>query len=241
MVILGHRGYSGAYPENTLLSFAKAMEYKADGVELDVHLSRDGQMVICHDEDMYRTYGKHMLIRDETLTKMREYDSLGQKMPTLQEVFEILPSDAIVNVELKTNVISYKDLEKHVLDFVRKNNPQRVWLSSFNHSTLKKIREIDANVKVGMLFGEEHLSTLKQSMKLSIEIGVFSYNIPTYAASIEGFDDFVSFAKHNGIKLIFWDSNTVEDFDFAQKHDAYAVITNEVERAVRFFKGEREF
>ena len=241
MVILGHRGYSGAYPENTLLSFQKAIEYKADGVELDVHLSKDGEMVVCHDEDMYRTYGKHALIKDETLNEMREYASMGQRIPTLKEVFEILPTSAIIDVEIKTNIIHYKDLEKNVLSLINDNNPTRVWLSSFNHSSLVKIREIDKNVKLGMLFGEEHLKTLKESMKLSLKIGVFSYNIPTYAASVEGFDDFLIFARSNGVKIVFWDSNTVKDFDFAQKREAYAIITNEVERAVNFFKrGSRD-
>ncbi|WP_051962501.1 glycerophosphodiester phosphodiesterase family protein [Mesoaciditoga lauensis] len=238
MVILGHRGYSGAYPENTMLSFQKALEYKADGVELDVHLSKDGKMVVCHDEDMYRTYGKHAWIKDETLNEMREYESMGQKIPTLQEVFEILPTSAIIDVELKTNVIHYEGLEKGVLDLINANNPERVWISSFNHSSLVKIREMDKNIKLGMLFGEEHLKSLNESMKLSLKIGVFSYNVPTYAAGVEGFDEFLAFAKANGIKIVFWDSNTVEDFDFARKSGAYAVITNEVERAVNFFKGE---
>jgi glycerophosphoryl diester phosphodiesterase len=238
VVILGHRGYSGAYPENTLLSFQKAIEYKADGVELDVHLSKDGEMVVCHDEDMYRTYGKHAWIKDETLSEMREYESMGQKIPTLKEVFETLPDSAIINIELKTNVIHYKNLEKDVLGLINDNNPERVWLSSFNHDTLVKVREMDKNVKLGMLFGEEHLKALKKSMELSLKIGVFSYNVPTYAAGVKGFDDFMTFAKANGIKMVFWDSNTVEDFGFAKKSGAYAVITNEVERAVNFFKGE---
>ncbi|WP_456400369.1 glycerophosphodiester phosphodiesterase family protein [Mesoaciditoga sp.] len=240
MVILGHRGYSGAYPENTLLSFQKAIEYKADGIELDVHLSKDGQMVVCHDENMYRTYGKHGWIKDETLDEIKGYESMGQKMPTLKEVFEIIPESVIVDVELKTNVIRYKNLEEDVLGLINDYNPERVWLSSFNHETLVKIRELDKNVKLGMLFGEEHLKTLKESMNLSLKINVFSYNIPTYAVGIEGFDDFFSFAKENDIKVVFWDSNTVEDFDFAKKCGAYAVITNEVERAVKFFKEEKE-
>ncbi len=239
MMVLGHRGYSGMYPENTLLSFQKAIEHGANGVELDVHLSKDGQMVVCHDEDVYRTHAHHAVIKNRTLEEIKKYRSLGQRIPTLQEVFEILPKNSVVNVELKTNVIPYEGIEERVLTFVNENDPERVLLSSFNHSTLKSIREMDKNVKLGMLFGENHLSTLKESMKLSLEIRAFSYNIPTYAGGFPGFDEFIAFAKHNGIKVIFWDCNTVEDFDFAKRQNAYAVITNEVERAVNFFKGEK--
>ncbi len=239
MLILGHRGYSGSYPENTLLSFKKALEYEADGIELDVHLSEDGEMVICHDENLYRTYGKHAWIKDKTLREMRRLNSLGQKMPTLEEVFQEVPKSAFVNIELKTNIMSYPHLEEKVMKLVSNDAPERVLISSFNHSTLVRVRELDKNIKLGMLFGEEHLKSLKESMALSLEIGAFSYNIPVEAGGFEGFDEFMSFADEHEIKIMFWGTNTVTDFNFAKSHNAYAVITNEVERAVNFFKGDK--
>ncbi len=239
MLILGHRGYSGSYPENTLLSFKKALEHKADGIELDVHLSKDGEMVVCHDENLYRTYGKHAWIKDKTLGEMRKLNSLGQKLPTLEEVFQEVPKLAFVNIELKTNIISYPHLEEKVMKLVSNDAPERVLISSFNHSTLVRVRELDRNVKLGMLFGEEHLKSLKESMALSLKIDAFSYNIPVEAGGFEGFDEFMSFADEHEIKIMFWGTNTVTDFNFAKSHSAYAVITNEVERAVNFFKGDK--
>lgn len=240
MLILGHRGYSGSYPENTLLSFKKALEYKADGIELDVHLSSDGKMVVCHDENLYRTYGKHAWIKDKSLGEMRKLNSLGQKIPTLEEVFQELPKSTFINIEMKTNVVNYPHLEEKVLELVNKNIPERVLISSFNHSTLVHVRELDKNIKLGMLFGEEHLKILKESMILSLKINAFSYNIPVEAGVFEGFDEFMSFANEHGIKIMFWGTNTVADFDFASVHNAYAIITNEVERAVNFFDGEKK-
>ncbi len=240
MLILGHRGYSGSYPENTLLSFKKALECKADGVELDVHLSKDGKMVVCHDENLYRTYGRHAWIKDKSLEEMKKLDSLGQKMPTLEEVFQEVPRSAFVNVEMKTNIVSYPHLEEKVMNLVNDNNPERVLISSFNHSTLAHVREIDKNIKLGMLFGEENLKLLEKSMNLSLEIKAFSYNIPVEAGGFKGFDEFMSFAKEHEIKIMFWGANTISDFDFAKSHNAYAVITNEVERAVALFKNEKK-
>ena len=238
MIVLAHRGYSGNYPENTVLAFEKAMEFGADGVELDVHLTKDGKMVICHDESLYRTYGKRANIKETIFEELRNYDSMGQKMPTLEEVFQILPASSIINIELKTNVVSYPFLVEKVLELVNKNHPERVWISSFNHSTLVHVRELDKNVKLGMLFDNEHAKSLKASMELSLKIGIFSYNVPIEAGSFEEFERFIDFAKGNGIKIVFWNSNTITDMNFAQKHDAYAIITNEVERATNFFKGK---
>ncbi len=239
MMILGHRGYSGSYPENTILSFKKALEYGADGIELDVHLSKDGKMVVCHDENLYRTYGKHRWIKDETLEDMKKLKSLGQRISTLEEVFHEIPKSVFINIELKTNVMSYPYLEEKVMKLVNDNVPERVLISSFNHSTLAHVREIDENIKLGMLFGEEHIKILKESMALSLEIDVFSYNIPSEVGGFEGFDEFINFANEHGVKMIFWGTNTIMDFGFAKAHKAYAVITNEVERAVNFFKGEK--
>ncbi len=240
MIILAHRGYSGMYPENTILAFKKAIDYGADGVELDVHLTKDGKVVVCHDESLYRTYGKHVNIKEATFDEIEKYDSIGQRMPTLDEVFHVLPSNVIINIELKTNVVAYPTLVEKVLDLVNRNNPERVLLSSFNHSTLVHVREIDENVKLGMLFDEEHAKNLKACMELSLKIKAFSYNIPVVAASFKGFDDFLEFARDQKIKIVFWDANTKMDMVFVEKHGAYAIITNEVERATMFFKKERK-
>lgn len=239
MIVLAHRGYSGVYPENTVLAFEKAIDYGADGVELDVHLTKDGKMVVCHDESLYRTYGKHINIKEATFDEIEKYNSMGQKMPTLDEVFQVLPLDSIINIELKTNVVSYPSLVEKVLELVSRNNPERVWLSSFNHSTLVHVRKIDENAKLGMLFGEEHAKNLKACMKLSLEIKAFSYNIPIVAANFEGFDDFLEFAREQRIKIVFWDVNTKMDMEFAKEHGAYAIITNEIERATMFFKEDQ--
>ena len=72
--IYGHRGFSGKYPENTMLAFKKAIEIGCDGIELDVHLTKDNELVIIHDEDIKRTANGQGLVRDMTLEELRKFD-----------------------------------------------------------------------------------------------------------------------------------------------------------------------
>ena len=97
--IYAHRGFSGKYPENTLLAFQKAAEAGAEGIELDVHTTRDGEVVVMHDENTIRTTGTDALIKDLTLEEFKALDAGYIKNgefgfvapPTLREVFELLP------------------------------------------------------------------------------------------------------------------------------------------------------
>ena len=101
-----HRGYSGHYPENTMLAFEKCLHLGADGIELDVHLTRDGEVVVFHDERLGRITGKEAFLKDLTLDELRQLDASGtyrgkvpvQRIPTLREYFEL-----IAPTKLKTN------------------------------------------------------------------------------------------------------------------------------------------
>lgn len=230
MLIYGHRGYSAKYPENTLLSFQKAMEYDADGIELDVHLTKDKKIVVCHDESIDRTYNGKGLISDMTLKELRKYNSQGQKIPTLEEVFNLVGPLFKINIELKTDVIESKELVEETVKFVKERNPDRVIISSFNHKSILYARELDQNLKLAFLFGEQHIGKAKEIERSSVELGIFSYNLPVYARELEEVDELINFAKDNGIKIVFWTVNDEEEMEYAIEKEAYIVITNEVEK-----------
>src|SRR5579859_1474635 len=85
--VVGHRGAMGYCPENTLASFERGLELGADWIELDVHLSRDGELIVIHDESLERTTNGHGLVRDHTLAELQALDAGdGQRIPTLDEV-----------------------------------------------------------------------------------------------------------------------------------------------------------
>lgn len=121
--VWAHRGASGYMPENTLPSFQKAVELGADGVELDIQLSKDGEIVVCHDEMVDRTSNAKGWLKDYTLAELKEMDfsyqfkELGKvSIPTMKEVFELLkPTNLIINIELKTGIFDYEGIEEKSL------------------------------------------------------------------------------------------------------------------------------
>ena len=121
-----HRGFSGKYPENTLLAFSKAIEEGVDGIENDVHLTKDGVLVVMHDELVDRTTNGKGYIKDKTYEELAQLDASyifkeygPQKVPTLREYLELVKdTDIITNIELKTGVFEYPGIEQKVLSLI---------------------------------------------------------------------------------------------------------------------------
>ncbi len=162
-VILGHRGASAYAPENTLEAFRLAMEMGADGFELDVHLSLDGELVVIHDETVDRTTNGTGYVKDMTLAQLKSLDASngmtqyqGAHIPTLNEVYELIrETHHIVNVEIKTDEYFYPELEEKCLALAREMGIEdRIIYSSFNHHSLQKLRRLKPDAKLGMLFGD---------------------------------------------------------------------------------------
>src|SRR4030042_5509925 len=103
-LVIAHRGFSGKYPENTLLSFKKAVELGVDWIETDVHVSKDHRVIIIHDLDLSRTTTGKGCISSKTLEEIRKYRTKkGQHLvPVLEEVFPLLKKGTVLNIELKS-------------------------------------------------------------------------------------------------------------------------------------------
>ena len=149
-LIYGHRGASGHAPENTLEAFRLSMDMGADGFELDVHMSLDGELVVIHDETVDRTTDGTGLVRDLTLAQLKALDACngmdayrGARIPTLGEVFDLIRDTRhIVNVEVKTDEWFYPQIEEKCLALAKEQGVEdRVIYSSFNHFTLIKLRQ----------------------------------------------------------------------------------------------------
>lgn len=159
-----HRGFSGKYPENTMLAFEKAVEIGVDGIELDVHLTKDGEIVIIHDEDIKRTCDGEGLVKDMTLEELKKFDASAAfrgvygfcGIPTLREYFELVKdTDIITNIELKTGVYEYEGIERKVTDLIKEFGLEdKIIFSSFNHFTVKRCEKIAPEIKRGFLTGD---------------------------------------------------------------------------------------
>ena len=156
-----HRGFSGKYPENTMLAFQKAYEAGADGIELDVQLTKDGQVVVIHDEKVDRTTNGTGLVRDYTLEELRKLDAsyiytgeMGfNPIPTFEEYCAwVAGTDLVTNVELKTGVYSYPGIEEKVWELLQKYQlEEKVIISSFNHFSVLRMKELAPSLKYGLL------------------------------------------------------------------------------------------
>ncbi|MFR4383704.1 MAG: glycerophosphodiester phosphodiesterase [Phascolarctobacterium sp.] len=161
-MIFAHRGFSGYYPENTMLAFQKtAEESLADGIELDIQMTKDGELVIMHDETLDRTTNGSGYLKDYTLEKLKTL-SVGvnvkgffprQTIPTLREYFTWLKTTKLItNIELKTSVFEYKGIEEKLIAMVHEFGlEEQIWYSSFNHYTIAKVKELMPEAKCGLL------------------------------------------------------------------------------------------
>jgi len=166
--IYGHRGSKGNYPENSMLAFKKAIEAGVAGMELDIHLTKDNEIVVFHDSTLDRTSTGTGYIKDLTLAEIRQH-TIGQKftdfanyeaswdeekIPTLAEVLELFKAhDIEVNIELKTYEFTYPGIEEKMLEVVKASgyDTDKVIYSSFHLPTLIRIQKLDEAAKVALL------------------------------------------------------------------------------------------
>lgn len=179
MIVFAHRGASNDYPENTILAFEKAIEMGATGLELDVHKSRDNKLVVIHDEDIQRTFMGKGQVSDFTLEELKRFknrksmfrDNSKCLIPTLDEVLDLIKDNKIIlNIELKTDVISYKDIEVDVIKLIEDYNMEsRVILSSFNHESIRKCKIINSEIKTGMLYHYKMAHPITMAKKINAD------------------------------------------------------------------------
>ena len=177
-LIFGHRGACGYAPENTLEAFRLALSQGADGYELDVHMTKDGELVVIHDETVDRTTDGTGLVRELTLGQIKALDAScgkeayrGARIPTLREALELVKGTGyIVNVEIKTDEWFYPELEEKCLALVKELDLEdQVIYSSFNHFTLQKLRALKPDVKTGMLFGDIMVRPWEYAQPLQVD------------------------------------------------------------------------
>jgi len=212
-LIYGHRGDSGTYPENTMLAFKKAYDAGAEGIEYDVHLTKDGVPVIMHDENTVRTTGEDHLIKDMLAEDFLKLDAGYVKQgefgtvnpPTLRELLAWCKETGMrSNIELKTGVYEYPGIEEKVIALLDEFGLRETTLiSSFNHFTIKRVRRLAPDIRVGLL--EE--SWLINAGAYVKACGADDLN--PYVKFLN--DDTVAEIRKNGVGINTWTVNEDED------------------------------
>lgn len=226
--IFAHRGASAYAPENTMIAFALAMEQGADGVELDVQLTKDGEVVVIHDEVIDRVSDGGGAVRDYTLKQLRQFSFhnsfeqyKGVWIPTLSEVLKLLaPSGMTVNIELKTGIYRYPGIVEKVLAVVRKRGMEdRVIYSSFNHYSIQKIRELAPEAQTAYLLSD----VILHAEAYARENGVKGLHPALYHVRME---NLLKEYLNSGLAVRVWTVNEPEDMKQLTEAGVDAVITN---------------
>lgn len=226
-LIIAHRGASGEAPENTIASFQMAVEQGCDAIELDIHLSADGEIVVCHDHTLNRTTDRIGAINQLSLEDIKRTDAgkkfhkkyEGERIPLLEEVFDLISSEIMINVEIKD---SYgRQMEAKLLDLIRrKNRLGNVVVSSFDHKSLAFLKLLEPAIQIGLLYAENVVS----HAKLADNAGVPVFSLHPNFKRIDAED--VREVKQRGLQLYPYTINDSQQMMRAIEMGVSGIITN---------------
>ena len=239
MKVFAHRGASGYAPENTLEAFDLAAKMGAHGVELDVHICRSGELVVAHDETVERCSDGSGRIMDLSLKELKALrfnrthpEYADARMPTLQEVFELLrPTGLAINIELKNSNIDYPELEKRTLELGAKEfSLDRIIFSSFNHYSMQRVKALAPEVCCGLLYD----GTPVRPWAYAQALGMDALH-PQFASVLVPGGECAG-AHKAGILVNPWTVNREEDLRAVFAEGADITITNYPDRALEILK-----
>ena len=217
--IWAHRGASGYALENTIEAFEKAIELKADGIELDVQFSKDKHLVVVHDESLQRLYQHEGFVKDYTYQELLAISN--NTMCELAEVLELIKkNDILLNIELKTGVFFYEGIEQAVIDLVNEYQvADKIIYSSFNHATLLNVKKICPTAKTGLLYADGIYDILNYAQKLHVDfLHPALYNIQ--------YPDVITQAHAKNLKVNVWTVNDTNYVKLCQQYQVDTIITN---------------
>lgn len=223
---IAHRGFSGKYPENTNIAFAKALtEGYCDGIEVDVHMTKDDKLVIIHDSKLDRTTTGTGFIKDYTLDELLEFDAgvkydpkyKGEKILCIKSAIELVKKYNVkLYIEIKDSDVEYKEITEQVIDRVQTIGAEdKVILSSYNVETLKRIKTIAPEIKTSLLCKD-----------MPWDIRSYRY-ADSISCNYENIDvDAVETLHSLGKKITVWVVDEIEDMKKMKELNVDAVITN---------------
>jgi glycerophosphoryl diester phosphodiesterase len=216
-----HRGASGLAPENTLAAFRKALELGVDVLEMDMHVTRDGEIVIIHDDKLDRTTDGRGSVRDLTLAEVKQRDAgrhfapqfKGEPIPTLREVIALVQSSENRRVRLNIETKFVKgdegkpaDFEEKVVAIIReKGFVERVILQSFHYPSLAKMKTLEPRVKLSLLMAGNQVSRDPVELVRQYEADYYSCDFRQLTT------DLVSVLHKAGIPVVPWTVNDEMD------------------------------
>ena len=224
MMIIGHRGAAALEPENTLLSIERAMDIGVDAVEIDVHLSKDKELVVIHDATVDRTTNGTGPVSSYTVQEIKGLDAgKGEAIPTLQEVIDLIDKRVMLIIELKE-----EGTERSVVDLIIQNNLfDKACVISFWHRLVKTVKEMDSRIKTGVLLVGSPVDACIAT-QASADALVMKYSFVD--------QEFVKIAHKKGLKVFIWN---IDDQDLLRPYvdmGVDAIGTNDPRVLIKYFR-----
>ena len=218
--VIGHRGASTEAPENTLAANDLAFQQKADGIEVDVRLTKDNHLVCMHDKSTFRTAGKKNLIKESTLNQLKSLDVgkwkgekwSGEAIPSLHEVLSEMPLDKKIFIEVKEGIETIdpliEDIQKNKLD------PKYISIISFHQEVVKRVKQAMESLTVNFLIA---FSSPKEFLDEEVLLKLLEFNLDGVGAESHSrlSRNFVELISEKNKKVHVW---TVDDINQAKKY-----------------------
>ena len=218
--VIGHRGASTEAPENTLAANDLAFQQKADGIEVDVRLTKDNQLVCMHDKSAFRTAGKKNLIKESTLNQLKSLDVgkwkgekwSGEAIPSLHEVLSEMPLDKKIFIDVKEGIETIdpliEDIQKNKLD------PKYISIISFHQEVVKRVKQAMESLTVNFLIA---FSSPKEFLDEEVLLKLLEFNLDGVGAESHSrlSRNFVELISEKNKKVHVW---TVDDINQAKKY-----------------------
>lgn len=227
-LIIAHRGASSIAPENTLKAFKKAIELKADCIEFDIHKSKDGEIVIMHDANTYRTTGHYGSVKEMTLEELRQLDcGDGEKIPTLRELVRLAKGKIGLNCEVKVRGIA----EQIIKILNEEDSLKTTIISSFKHDILLKIQKLEPRIKLASLEPTKTgwiRSWISRRKLIRVAINNKFYAINPFFKLVNR--NFIAKTHNNNLKIFPWTVNSDSAIKKLINLGVNGIITNDVEK-----------
>ncbi|TXT62865.1 MAG: Glycerophosphoryl diester phosphodiesterase [Promethearchaeota archaeon] len=229
ILLIGHRGANKEAPENTLKSFQKAIDLGADYIEFDIHLSKDREIVIMHDDNTYRTTGHQGIIKQMTLSELKALDcGEGEQIPTLQELIHLAKNKIGLQCEIKAEglvIDLVKILKKEALI-------ENTIVSSFKHGELIKVQQEEPRLKIAPLepTGTGWLTDWIQKKKIIDNAAKQNYYgvHPLYRLVNK---ELIEYAHKKELKVNVWTVDSKRAMEKLIDQGIDGIITNDIQKA----------
>ncbi|MDR1692625.1 MAG: glycerophosphodiester phosphodiesterase [Oscillospiraceae bacterium] len=234
-MIHAHRGASAALPENTMEAFSLALAQKADFLELDIHLTKDSEIVVAHDATLERTSDGSGYVGDRTLEELKLLnfahrcpERAASRIPTLAEVFDLVkPTGVSLNIELKTTERLYPLLPAKLAALINEFKlTERVLCSSFNHYSLVALRAHNKKVRIGLLYQLGLVDPWVYAKHLGADA------IHPHYAIIAALPETVARCHENGVAVNVWTVDEPSEMQAMMSLKVDGIITNNPGTAV---------